>query len=497
MYRIAWIIVIFALGASFTRAQEYPSETRTETLPTAVKEEAKEDSQAIAEKKKKEEELKKKVAGAFKPLFFDNDYSYLKDPDYKDSLIGDSLKAKKACVGTLDIGGEQRVRYHNEKNHRQLGPLQGLTGVDDNFYLSRTRLFTNWKVNDDIRFYSEFLHADSGGQDFAPRLIEVDRHDFLNLFADVRLLGDKDCSLTTRIGRQELLYGNERLVSPLDWGNTRRKFDGVKLFGKQKDWKIDGFWVQPTELDANREFFDDFDRPDDQVQLYGLYLGNAKTGVGTAEIYYLALDDERRFFRYDTIGMRTFNDTTPIMFELEAGYQFGRNVDDSTHSAGAVTGGLGKKFKFGKFTPTVWGWYDWASGDDNSSIGGWHHYFPLAHKYNGFLDLFGRRNLHDVNCQFIHPCGKKSSLLLWYHYFFLDQATTPYDVVMNPFSATPAASKDLGHEIDLLYTINHTPRAQTVLGYSFFDSGDYYALTPGIPFRGDASFFYAQYQFRF
>jgi hypothetical protein len=31
------------------------------------------------------------------------------------------------------------------------------------------------------------------------------------------------------VGRQELLYGAQRLISPLDWANTRRTFEGGKL----------------------------------------------------------------------------------------------------------------------------------------------------------------------------------------------------------------------------------------------------------------------------
>ena len=59
------------------------------------------------------------------------------------------------------------------------------------------------------------------------------------------------------------------------------------------------------------------------------------------------------------------------------------------------------------------------------------------------------------------------------------------------------ASRDLGHEIDLLATISLTPRMDLLLGYSHFFSGEYYRLTPGLPYRGDADFFYAQYHVNF
>ena len=41
------------------------------------------------------------------------------------------------------------------------------------------------------------------------------------MFADVRLFkfGDKDNPVYFRVGRQELLYGSQRLISTLDWAN--------------------------------------------------------------------------------------------------------------------------------------------------------------------------------------------------------------------------------------------------------------------------------------
>ncbi|MCA9208087.1 MAG: hypothetical protein KDA55_07005, partial [Planctomycetales bacterium] len=36
--------------------------------------------------------LKKKVAGAYKPVFYDNDFSYLCDPCYCDWHLGEALK---------------------------------------------------------------------------------------------------------------------------------------------------------------------------------------------------------------------------------------------------------------------------------------------------------------------------------------------------------------------------------------------------------------------
>ena len=99
--------------------------------------------------------------------------------------------------------------------------------------------------------------------------------------------------------------------------------------------------------------------------------------------------------------------------------------------------------------------------------------------------------------QFIAPLGKRVNALLWYHYFFLDQATTPYSVALTPYNpGQTAVSKDLGSEIDLLFTVTLNPRNSLLIGYSYFDSGDYYN-TPGSRTTEDGQFAYTQYQISF
>ena len=171
---------------------------------------------------KNAQDLKKKVAGAYKDPFYMNDYSYLSNPNNKRSNLGEGLKQIPIGDGKLDIGGQYRLRYHHEHNMRG----QGLTGRDDNFLLDRTRVYFDYKMTDRIRLFAEGLDAGSSYEEFAPRQIEVNQLDAQNLFADVVLIDSGSGKLTARGGRQELLFGAQRLLSPLDWANTRRRFDG-------------------------------------------------------------------------------------------------------------------------------------------------------------------------------------------------------------------------------------------------------------------------------
>ena len=453
---------------------------------------------------KSEDALSSSMKDSYKSVFYANDFSYLRNPAYDGPhFAGDSLKG--LMDGRLDLGGEYRSRYHRERNMRGLG----LSGVDDQFLLSRVRLFSNYRVTENIRFFGEYLYADSSGEGVAPRPIEENRGEFQNLFVDAKLFDCDEMQVIGRAGRQELLLGAERLVSPLDWANTRRTFDGYRATMKGAQNEVDLFYTNPVNRIASTGGTNEWDSSNNNQSFYGAYLSNKSLGkdygASALETYYIGYDNTDQDFSFHTIGSRVAGKMDSVLYEFEGGVQFGDNADGSGHEAGFVTAGLGKVLNAngtrGPWSPTIWAWYDWASGGDSALIApgddGFHHYFPLAHKYNGFMDLFGRRNLNDVNIQLISPIGKRVNFMVWYHYFFLDQATTPYSVVMTPYNPGNAAvSKDLGHEIDLLWTIAINPRHNLMIGYSHFNSGDYYN-TPGVAFAGNADFFYSQYQVQF
>ncbi|MCC7475384.1 MAG: hypothetical protein IT425_08315, partial [Pirellulales bacterium] len=148
-------------------------------------------------------------AAAYKPVFYDNDFKYLNDPNYHGCCFGDGWKQMPVgnCgeCGTLDIGGQARLRYHHE-----IGMGQDLAGdgtrrfedTEHDFLLSRVRLYTNWKIDDCTRFYVEGIYADVTDDDgtYLPRSIDRNFGDFLNAFVDYSPAE----GTTLRVGRQEL-----------------------------------------------------------------------------------------------------------------------------------------------------------------------------------------------------------------------------------------------------------------------------------------------------
>ncbi len=118
--------------------------------------------------------LDKAIAGSHKGVFYDNNFDYLGDPGYDQWWPGDRFKRLDLWgLGVLDIGGQYRVRLHNERHHRGFG----LTGNNDDFVLHRLRLYANLQLGDRFRVFAEMLDAHSAGEDFAPLVIEENRID--------------------------------------------------------------------------------------------------------------------------------------------------------------------------------------------------------------------------------------------------------------------------------------------------------------------------------
>ncbi len=445
----------------------------------------------------------KAAASSHNTLFYANDFDYLCN-SCGSSYLGDRFK--RLAVGNcwiVDVGGQYRLRFHSENNISNdpaVTNALGLTGDDDDFLLHRTRFYLNAEYGSHFRFYGEMLDAERQGGNGGPRPIEENRADIQNLFLELKGINVGCGVLGARVGRQEIALGAQRLISPLDWANTRRTFEGARLMWQGGAWDVDAFWLRPMKRNAAHRTSLDAPNLDRQIYgAYGTYKGLCRDNL---EAYWLALDYDdvgAAGIRYDTFGARYWGSTGDWLYEFEGGVQVGKNSDGSDHSAGFVTAGLGRKFACAPHAPTLWAYYDWASGD-NTIGNGFHHYEPLAHKYMGLMDLFGRRNIQDFNLKATAQLNQETKLLVWYHYFRLaNQNDVPYNLTMSNFAglAGPSGSRDLGHEIDVVLTRSLTPRSSVLFGYSHFFAGNYYATTAGVPFNGDADFTYVQWHLNF
>jgi hypothetical protein len=339
------------------------------------------------------------------------------------------------------------------------------------------------------------------GRDGGPRPVDADEADIQQLFVDGKFsLGGTD-SVTLRFGRQDLLYGAQRLISPLDWVNTRRTFEGAKgsvVLGNQT---IDLFWVRP--VDINKEQLND---GDGQTSFAGVYdtisLPEVFKGGGTKlDLYGLALN-------------RTNASTPkPFDFDVEADYQFG-TFGNQDISAWSIAAEGGYTLAACPATPRLYLGFDAASGNDNGNngtFGTFNQLFPLGHAYFGYIDAIGRQNIIDLhpgveitpieNARF----AKKVTLRTDYHLFWRENENDAVYTVaagagQSPVSAgvLRAASgsneKYIGSELDLLLNWQVDRHLLLYGGYSHFFAGDFIQETGAIK---DIDFAYMALVFTF
>jgi hypothetical protein len=442
--------------------------------------------------------------GLMPPSFFDADFRYLDDPKNTESDVFDPLKRIRVGDDWLfSTGGSVWDRYHSEYNSR-------LTNTDNAYNLARARVYGDLWYKDQLRVYAEFIGAWTSNQDLPPLGIDQTGPDFLNLFVDAKLFDLAGKPVYARVGRQELLFGSQRLISTLDWANTRRTFQGVRAFRASEKLDVDAFWVQPVVTQVNR-----LDWADNQVNFAGVW-GTYKPKPGTAlDGYALVLDNgnpiaqqgiTRGPYSIATFGGRFAGDQdTRYLWDFEGAVQLGNTNAPGGRApvvAGMATAGLGYHWKDAPLSPTVWLYYDYASGDrtpNRGNFGTFNPLFPFGHYYLGWADVIGRQNIHDINVQYYMYPAKWLTVYLQYHRFYLDSRTDAlYSVGGAAFRRDPtgAAGNDVGREFDTVVNFHLTRHADVLVGYSHLFGGDFLKRTTS-PARGvDTSVFFVQTSYR-
>lgn len=424
------------------------------------------------------------------------DYSYLRDApagDFWDPIkfipIGDEAY--------LTIGGQVRERYE------YFSDLNFGSGTQDHngYYLTRLQLSGDLHLNNALRFYVEGRSAMIDGRSGGPRGSDADEIDLDQAFVDLKLplfTGEKDSS-TIRFGRQYLIYGAQRLISPSDWGNARRTFEGVRIMNKIGDHQLDFILVRPVTVsgprlnngDGNQTFYGVYD----SISLPQVFDKSAGTKL---EGYFLVLNQQADASRkYDadtyTLGARFASTPRPWDFDSEVDYQFG-NVGSDHFDAFSLAIEAGYTFDTA-LSPRVSLGLDYATKDFNAL-------FPSGHTYFGYIDAIGRRNIIDL-----HPglqiglvkdqqFAKNIGLRIDYHMFWrADSDSAVYNSGGSVLRADNGSdARFIGSEIDLLLTWQIDRHLMWNIGYSHFFPGDFISQTGA---SDDIDMFYTTLQYMF
>ncbi len=436
---------------------------------------------------------------------FNEDWLALKDVDLgKTDDFWDRLKFIPFTADQsvwLSLGGQirERVEYFDQFQFGTSVPKRS-----DTYLLSRFRLNADLHITPYFRVYAEGRSALATGRDLQGRNSTgfYDQADLLNGFADIVIPFSKETSVTLRGGRQELIFGSQRLVGPGDFTQIARTFDGGSAIIKMADWTVTPLWTQSVIVDKYK-----FNEPTHKRKLFGIFSsGPAHLLPMNVDLYWLGVDNLGVAFNgtsgreeRQTIGGRASGKigATNLDFDVEAAGQFG-HVGNGRVVAGMFTSVLGYTLPVKDFTPRVYFEFDYASGDKKpgGGVGTFNQLYPNGHSYLGYIDYIGRQNIISpsagVSLIPVHDLTLSLQQYVFWRASDRDAIYNKSGAVLRAGTATTA--RYVGTETDLLATYNFTRHLQGSTGYSHFFSGDFIRKSGR---DSDSNFFYGALQYTF
>ncbi len=437
-------------------------------------------------------------------LRYQEDYSALGDGPRENWL--DFLKHRPLVREDLrlTVGGQARFRYEL-KSHEVFG--SGRPGSDE-YFLHRYRIHADLQYRDWLRVFVEGKFAYAEQRDRRAPLLFQDKADLQNAFVDITPWRGVKNKLVFRVGRQELLYGKQRLVSSFDWANVMRTFDGARVLltldeGDKGKWQIDGWWTRLVQINN-----DGWNDTDENIQFFGIYAthnGPSKSGY---DIYALGFSGDERTSANGRMGTDTrmtfgarlwCKQLEPWDFEVETAWQTGR-FSGQADNAWMATVVAGYTFKDLLTRPRLSVGYDYASGDDNPTdnhVSTFNQLFPLGHAYFGYIDVVGRQNIHAAHVRIDLLPLKKTKVWLQFYSFWLDEKKDAlYNAGGAPIrrDATGGSGTYVGSELDIVAKYQLDRHSSILAGYSHFWPGQFIEDTGS---HKAIDFVYLQYQFTF
>jgi hypothetical protein len=293
-----------------------------------------------------------------------------------------------------------------------------------------------------------------------------------------------------RLGRQELMYGEERLVGAFNWDNVGRSFDAARLRVKQGHWSSDFFWGRLVDVRRNGAR-----RRAGKQDLSGGYFSRQPKGSpGVTEFYALFLRDSlptrgevrtvRESIRIFTGGFRrAYTPKSGWRYSLEHAWQAGKRGPDA-HAAAMLIASCGYLWER-KWKPRLGFEYDLASGDNNPAdghSGEFNNLFPTNHFFYGTADLVGLRNLHDFRFTLAASPHPKTTLEIDFHKFLLVSPRGPWKNAggrVLGFDPTGNSGRDIGQEFDITVRVPVHGRVNLMGGFSAFWPGAFARATRG------------------
>jgi hypothetical protein len=385
--------------------------------------------------------------------------------------------------------------------------MEGVDGAgfnstrEDLYWLSRFRFNTTINASKSLSFQAQLQDARVAKKTVGPTGTPFKAAiDLRMAFADI---GAATGPITVRAGRQELAYGDQRLVGHLGWTNAARTFDGVKATFRTKAFSVDAFGSSVVRILEST-----FDKSGAGNRFAGIY-GTTAALVTNATV------EPYAFFKRDanlrseigavddlqetTIGVRVAGRTVAgLDYNIEMAAQRGSLGGDAIQ-AWAGHWMLRESFR-GPGAVKLIGEFNYASGDKDPADGvrgTFDQLYPTGHDKYGLADQIGWKNIQHLRAGFDFTPLEGLPITTSYHSWWLaEKRDGIYTAGSAPLArvVAGAASRHVGQEIDVQVSRAITPQLQLAGGYAHIFTGAFLEqATPGA--RYSAPYLMATYVF--
>lgn len=379
---------------------------------------------------------------------------------------------------TLKITGEERSRWEL----RDDADFNAAKDDRNDFLGNRFRLQLALDLGSHVSLVAQGQDSRQWGSDLASTDLRKGYDELHQAYVEFKgIAGAKGLSL--RAGRQEINFGDQRLVGAFGWSNVGRSFDAIKV-----RYATRSYFVEALAADARTRPL----VPDREAQcLWGVYGGFLQAHPKVqGELYGLFKEDDAQVAgelprpkdgtRVATWGGRfTCKPVPAFVAVLEAAFQSGHRGPDD-HGADAQA--LKATYTFGgEWKPYLGAEVDRASGDSDPKdgrSGSFDNLFPTNHDKYGLIDYQNWSNVVALSVNAGAQPRAWLGLRAELHTFRLESARAAWTGAGGAVlgrDATGASGKSTGWELDLLArgSVPQVKYLAWLAGYSEYHPGSF------------------------
>ena len=352
-----------------------------------------------------------------------------------------SIMPMQAQTDPGDFTVDAQVRSRGEYRNGQ-GSLRSEGATPATFINDRVRVGLGWeRQNLSVKVAAQ--HTGVWGDDSQTNNSNKGNISVNEAWAKLRF--GKDGVGFLQLGRQALVYDDERLLGGLDWAATGRSHDALKIGYEKGEHRLHGIiaYNQNEEKRIGNTY--------DGVAVYKnmqtlWYHYGTTTPLGISLIFMnqgVENVQQAKTHYMQTLGFYG-NGKFGDGFSANAAfyYQFGRDKNDKSVSAYMASVGL--KYQFmPELSLAVGDDYISGTGSDSEKNNTFNVLYGTHHKFYGAMDYFNNttmpvRGLNDLNATLAYKPSKKVDLSGTYHFFSIARELQPNSDL----------GKSLGSELD-------------------------------------------------